>query len=61
MQKVSKKDMMNSAAGAKRKKGANVLNGGAEFDKNDALENARIFVFVLGGMSHHEVVSISNM
>lgn len=43
-----------------RKKGAQ-SNFGAEFDTQDMLENPRIFVFVFGGLSHHEVVSISNM
>jgi hypothetical protein len=45
----------------KRKKGANERNGTAEFDKADASENPRIFTFILGGMSHNEVVSIAHL
>lgn len=42
-----------------RKKGAS--NVGSEFDRQDVLENPRIFVFVIGGLSHHEIVSIANL
>lgn len=44
----------------KSKKGANddSLN---KFDRNDVIDNPRIFVFVIGGLSHHEIVSIANL
>ncbi len=46
--------------GTKSKKGANddVTN---EFERNDVIDNPRIFVFVIGGLSHHEIVSIANL
>ncbi len=43
-----------------KKKGA-ANNLGSEFDNQDLLENPRIFVFVIGGLSHHEIVSIANL
>lgn len=33
----------------------------SEFDRQDVLETPRIFVFVIGGLSQHEIVSISNL
>lgn len=32
-----------------------------EFERNDVIDNPRIFVFVIGGLSHHEIVSIANL
>jgi len=43
-----------------KKKGAQA-NSAAEFQQVDVLENPRIFVFVFGGLSHHEVSAISNL
>ena len=40
-----------------KKKGASEI----ELERQDALENPRIFVFVFGGLSHHELVSIENL
>lgn len=45
--------------GDSRRKGAS--NFGSEFDRQDVVENPRIFVFVIGGLSHHEIVSIANL
>lgn len=42
-----------------RQRGATIAVN--EFERQDALENPRIFVFVLGGLSQHEVVSIANL
>lgn len=43
-----------------KKRGAK--NIGSEFEKKqDVLENPRIFLFVLGGLTHHEIASISNL
>lgn len=44
----------------KSKKGANE-DPQSKFDRNDAIDNPRIFLFVIGGLSHHEIVSIANL
>ena len=44
----------------KTKKGANDETPN-EFERNDVIDNPRIFVFVIGGLSHHEIVSIANL
>jgi hypothetical protein len=31
------------------------------FNLKDAASNPRTFLFVVGGLSHHEIVSISNL
>jgi len=46
--------------GTKAKKGAKD-EGTNEFERNDVIDNPRIFVFVIGGLSHHEIVSIANL
>jgi hypothetical protein len=33
----------------------------ATFNLKDAASNPRSFLFVVGGLSHHEIVSISNL
>ena len=43
-----------------KKKGASSGNS-SEFYKQDIIQNPRIFVFVYGGLSHHEVSAISNL
>lgn len=47
----------NNIAG--KTKGAIIANG--EFDKQDIMENPRIFVYVIGGLSHNEITSIANL
>ena len=44
-------------------KGAQLIRGGGRIDqaKNDIQNNPRLFVYVTGGLSHHEVVSIANL
>ena len=37
------------------------MRGGKTADSKDIYDNPRLFVFVAGGLSHHEVVSISNL
>ena len=43
-----------------KKRGA-ANNLSAEFETQDLLENPRIFVFVFGGLTHHEMCSIQNL
>jgi len=33
----------------------------SDFEDADAFDNPRIFVYVIGGMAHHEVVSINQL
>ena len=50
--------------GSKNKveRGAQQLKGGKiNADAKDIYDNPRLFVFVAGGLSHHEVVSIANL
>ena len=47
-------------APAKAKRGAKD-DTESKFDRQDVIDNPRIFVFVIGGLSHHEIVSISNL
>ena len=43
-------------------RGAQQLKGGKiNVDAKDIYDNPRLFVFVAGGLSHHEVVSIANL
>lgn len=42
-----------------KKRGAAVAE--SEFERQDALEMPRIFTFIIGGLSHHEIVSIANL
>lgn len=51
--------MTKNTKTGQKKKGAAINEG--EFYRNDVLENPRIFVFVFGGLSHHEIASISNL
>lgn len=49
---------MTKIRGNEKKKGAATNEG---HYKKDILENPRIFVFVFGGLSHHEIASISTL
>lgn len=44
-------------------KGAQVIKGGGRMEQvfSDIQNNPRLFVFVAGGLSHHEVVNIANL
>jgi hypothetical protein len=50
-----------ATATGKTKKGANDESHSSRFDRQDVIDNPRIFVFVIGGLSHHEIVSIANL
>lgn len=44
-------------------RGAQLIKGGGKLDAamNDIHNNPRLFVYVTGGLSHHEVVNIANL
>ena len=44
-------------------RGASVIKGGGRLEAamNDIHNNPRLFVYVTGGLSHHEVVNIANL
>jgi Sec1 family len=58
VEKASGKKGSKDSAASRRKGAASV---GSEFDRQDVLENPRIFVFIIGGISHHEIVSLANL
>jgi len=43
---------------SKVKRGANEES---KLERQDVIDNPRIFVFMIGGLSHHEIVSIANL
>lgn len=60
--KESKKDKNKDKDKKKAKGGFNPMSFGDSGQKDDGqniLENPRIFVFVVGGISHHEICSIA--